>query len=126
MSDDVLEAGRILAEALRRENALLQGMELQQASLMLAEKQSATARFEAACQAAARFSWTPQAEALASSLRDLSSQNRTLLERAMVAQDRVIGIIRQAALNCASGNRYGAAGAPAREAARPLAISSNA
>ena len=126
MNDDVLEAGRLLAAALRRENQLLARMELQEASLLVAEKQAATARFEAACRAAGRLRWSPQAEDLAASLRVLASENTSLLEHAMAAQERVLGIIRQAALKCFAGRRYGAGGAPAAEAPRPMALSSRA
>jgi len=44
----------------------------------------------------------------------------------MVAQERVLGIIRQAALKCFAGRRYGAGGVQAGDTPRPMALSSRA
>ncbi|MBC7801937.1 MAG: hypothetical protein H7Z10_15065, partial [Gemmatimonadaceae bacterium] len=52
-----------------------------------------------------------EAAGLALRLRDLAEENRTLLERAIAVQGRVLDLVARAARQGAGANRYGAGGA---------------
>jgi hypothetical protein len=118
MSDDAMMAGDRMAEALAEENAALSALDLPRAGAMVARKQRALADL-----AAAQATRAPRdaAERMARRLQGLAIENKRLLERAIVAQGRVIGVIAQAA-SAAEPAGYG----PARAAARPRALTLSA
>ena len=128
MSDDLLTAGDRLADTLTAENTALAELDLPRAGAMLAEKTRAADAFVAAQQASHGNISTLGAAAPAR-LRSLAAENQRLLQQAMTAQGRVIGIIARAvsrALRDPVTTRYGAQGraAPTRLAA--VAISARA
>jgi hypothetical protein len=98
----MVAAGR-LAEALRAENEALARLDLRAAAELVAPKRQATDAFAAAYEAARRCGARAAgpdrtaAEEVAGRLRDLSSENRRLLERAIELQARVIETIAGAA-----------------------------
>jgi hypothetical protein len=98
-----------LADLLTRENAALAALDFPAAAALLAEKTAALA----ALQAAPPGTMAPGN--LARTLPALVADNRALLERAILVQHRVIGIIARAAPRAASGAvvRYGRDGARA-------------
>jgi hypothetical protein len=110
----MIAAGR-LAEALRAENEALARLDLTEAAALATPKRQASDAF-AAAYAAARGSgmrveeaYRADAEAIAGRLRDLSAENRRLLERAIDLQSRVIETIAGAARPAALGT-YGERG----------------
>ena len=106
MSDDMMTAGNALADTLAAENAALVALDLPRAGAMLARKQRALADLAA-------VQVTPvshdSAERMARRLRALAVENKRLLERAIAAQGRVIGVIARAATATAAPTGYGAA-----------------
>ena len=120
MSDDAMAAGEMLAEVLGAENAALAALDLPQAGAMLARKQRALADLAAARAVAAT---TPRnsAERMARRLQGLAVENKRLLERAIAAQGRVIGVIAQAAREGAAGPGYGPS-----HGGRPVAVALSA
>ena len=109
----MLDAVEGLAALLERENAALAAMDLPGAAVLLTAKRTAIDALTAVEPA----SVPPPA---ARRLRDLALENRKLLERAMAAQERVIGIVARAAVPVETS--YGARG----RVARPVAISTRA
>ncbi len=103
MSDDAMAAGNRLAETLRDENAALAALDLPRAGAMLARKQRALADLAAAQTVPAS---RDAAERMARRLQGLAIENKRLLERAIAAQGRVIGVIAGAAAATPTG--YGA------------------
>ena len=118
MSDDMLTAGERLADTLTAENTALAALDLPRAGAMLARKQRALADLAAAQTVSASHD---AAERMARRLQGLAIENKRLLERALAAQGRVIGVIAQAA-SAAEPAGYG----PARPAARPRALTLSA
>jgi hypothetical protein len=118
MSDDMMTAGNMLADVLTVENAALAAFDLPRAGAMLARKQRALADL-AALQA------TPAshdaADRMARRLRALAIENKRLLERAIAAQGRVIGVIARAATATTTPAGYGPGRAP-----RPAAFALSA
>jgi len=106
MSEDAMAAGDRMAEALQAENAALAALDLPRAGAMLARKQRALADLAAAQTLAAA---TPRdaADRMARRLQGLAIENKRLLERAIAAQGRVIGVIAQAAAAQAATGGYG-------------------
>jgi hypothetical protein len=120
MSDDAMAAGETLAEVLGAENAALAVLDLPQAGAMLARKQRALADL-AAAQAVAATTPRSSAERMARRLQGLAIENKRLLERAIGAQSRVIGVIAQAAAASASTGGYGPS-----HGSRPIAVALSA
>lgn len=117
---DLPHAATRLADLLAQENAALAALDLQRATALLTQKQDAVRVFAAAQQA------TPAGAALAvTRLRDLIEDNRRLLERALVVQGEVIGLIAAALPKATGPSRYAATGAPAR-CRRPIAFALSA
>jgi hypothetical protein len=116
MSDDVIQAGHRLADTLAEENAALTALDLPRAGAMLARKQRALADL-----AAAQAVHAPRdsAERMAKRLQGLALENKRLLERALAAQGRVIGVVAQAATT-ATPSGYGP---PRKERAAAFALS---
>ena len=110
-----------LADVLERENAALAAMDLPAAAAVLPAKTAALTRFAEAV-ASGSGPWPPDAEPAAARLNRLALENRQLLERAMVAQERVIGIVAGAIASVAAPPAYGATGRLAANAG-PLALS---
>jgi flagellar biosynthesis/type III secretory pathway chaperone len=115
MMESLMNAAQRLAEALRAENEALARLDLTEAAALALPKRQASDAF-AAAYAAARGSGArvepaarADAEAVAARLRDLSAENRRLLERAIDLQARVIETIAGAARP--SGGTYGERGA---------------
>ena len=94
MSDDMLTAGDVLADTLTAENTALAALDLPRAGAMLARKQRALADLAAAQALPASHD---AAERMARRLQGLAIENKRLLERAIAAQGRVIGVIARAA-----------------------------
>jgi hypothetical protein len=113
-----------LADVLDRENASLRAMDLRHAVTLLPEKTSALAELIAA-EKAASGSRDPELVLVAARLDGLARENRQLLERAIGAQRRVIGIIVRAAASVAVATNYGLQGRCASPA-RPMALSTRA
>lgn len=117
MTRTLIEAAVALADTLRRENLALAALDMAGAVRLLAEKQAATDRFMAA-QGAASATGARLAEdrallrQVAGALARQASENRLLLERAMLVQSRVLGALAQAVPRAlATTQHYTAAGA---------------
>lgn len=117
MSSDLIAAGTALAATLEAENAALGALDLPRAAAMLDEKQRVVADLAAAEAPAPN----PAAERMARRLRALALENKRLLERAIAAQGRVIGIVAQAATATPDGY-----GSRRRQRPPPVALSARA
>jgi hypothetical protein len=133
MRTPLIAAAQRLAEALRAENEALAQLDLARAAALAPAKRQATDAFAAAHEAAMRLGPLPgdldrgRAEELAGRLRDLGTENRKLLERAIALQARVIETIAGAAAPAAGPGTYGARGL--RDAPRgtaPLSLAARA
>ena len=102
-----------LADLLDRENAALRRLDLPTALALFDAKRAAVAAFELAVREARGTTGTDEAmHALATRLRDATTENKRLLERAMAAQQHVMSLLAQAAARqAAPSGRYGARGA---------------
>ena len=96
-------AVRALADVLERENAALAAMDLPMAASLLAAKNAALTALSAA------HGGPVPPVALARRQDALAQNNRRLLERAMAAQEGVIGIVARAAAAAAAPSSYGGA-----------------
>lgn len=117
-------AGR-LERILIAENAALQAMDLDALPGLLLEKTAAAAELEAAVPGLSTTSTStpststlspsaPGLQAQAGRVRTLAAENRRLLERAILVQDRVLRLVASAAREAGlrDAARYGAAGQP--------------
>jgi hypothetical protein len=119
-----LETMRRLGEILELENAALAAMDLGRVTALLPMKAAATANLREAGERSSKP--TPETLAAAGRIDRLARDNRRLLERAIVAQQRVIGIMVGAAqATRAREPAYGASGSLAT-ATGPLALSTRA
>ncbi len=119
MSQDLMTAGGLLAATLEAENAALATLDLPRAAGMLADKQRAVAELAAVQTAPAP---NAAAERMARRLQGLAIENKRLLERAIAAQGRVIGVVARAAAQSVAPAGYGSA----RAAERPTALALSA
>jgi hypothetical protein len=115
MNKDLITAGNLLAETLEAENGALAVLDLPRAGAMLERKRRALADLAAA--QTVPTSRDP-AERVARRLQALAIENKRLLERAICAQGRVIGVVARAAAPAMAPTSYGAA----RPAVRPAAL----
>jgi hypothetical protein len=113
-----------LADVLARENDALRVMDLRRAVTLLPEKTAALADL-AAAEGAAPGPTNPDLGLIATRLDGLAQENRQLLERAIGAQKRVIGIIVRAAASVAVAPNYGGQGRRAHLKS-PMALSTRA
>ena len=131
MIDALLLAVERLNATLAEENAALSALDLPRAAAMLAAKRSVAEGFLAAGSALERAgigrvtgTTRRSAEAAFSRLATLAETNRSLLQRAIDVQTRVLGTVARAvpraALQAATG--YGAHGRMAHGSGRPPAI----
>ncbi len=121
MSKLLIEAAACLADVLDRENAALKVMDLRRATALLPEKTAAIAALTATGEAVDGTA-PPGLLAAVGRLDAVMSENRQLLERAITAQRRVIGIVVRAAVAAtASTPPYGSRRQP--RSAGPMAIS---
>jgi flagellar biosynthesis/type III secretory pathway chaperone len=121
----MLDAAAALAEVLEAENAALAAMDIPSANRLLDAKRTATDALLKANRAVPPPP-TPAAQAIGLRLRDLAHTNKTLLERAMVAQNRVMACIARAIPRSVNhSGSYGAHGGPAAlRSMPPVALSS--
>jgi hypothetical protein len=131
MMKPLLLAGHRLAEALRAENEALARLDLNQAAQLSTGKRQASDAFAAAFDAAQRTGSKAEgterasAEEISGRLRELSAENRRLLERAIDLQSRVIETIAGAAKGPGPGT-YGERGDRRAARTNPLSLSSRA
>jgi flagellar biosynthesis/type III secretory pathway chaperone len=125
--DTLIGATDALCEVLEAENAALRQMDIKAANGLVDAKRIATDRLIAAQKAVSK-SLPPELVPHVTRLRDLGQANRTLLENAIVAQDRVLACIARAIPKAlAMETRYGAKGQEAkRHSTRPVALSARA
>jgi len=123
MSPAQIDAAIRLADALARENEALAALDLPRAAGMLADKQRAADAFFAAQTLLPDSAPGTPAREVAVRLGMLAEENRRLLERAIVVQERVIGTLAHAVRPKALG--YGARGGRT-VASRPGAIALSA
>lgn len=105
-----------MAELLRAENAALAALDLGRAAAMQPAKSAAADRL-LQCRERGRTAATgsdpsvrQQAHAALQQLRELGTENRQLLQRAILVQGRVLATIAKAARRSNSAPRYGRAG----------------
>ena len=116
MDAELITTATALSDALARENAALTALDLARAAAMLDEKMAAAAAFSAAVQRARQLGEThsdqrEQIRHVGTRLRDLSAENRRLLERAIFVQGSVLATIARALpKGQLAAPRYGAAG----------------
>lgn len=126
MIEALMNAAHRLAEALRAENAALVRLDLAAAAELATAKRQAADAFAAAYAAADRSGHRAEgedrrrAEEIALHLKDLTAENRRLLERAIDLQSRVIETIAGAAKPLGPGT-YGERGR--QREGRPGAVS---
>jgi hypothetical protein len=125
MSKELIAAACLLADALAEENTALAALDLPRAVSMLADKQRAVTGFLAARDAQRIATQHAMIEPLARRLQSLSQENRTLLERAIAVQGRVIGVIARAAVPAVAPSGYSPHGTPGHPA-RPTALALSA
>jgi flagellar biosynthesis/type III secretory pathway chaperone len=125
MTKEMIAAASVLADALAEENAALAALDLPRAASMLADKQRAVAAFLATRDAQGGAMQHSVIEPLVRRLQSLSQDNRTLLERAIAVQGRVIGVIARAAAPAVASAGYAARGATGY-ASRPTAFALSA
>ncbi len=119
-----LDAATALCEVLEQENAALAAMDIVKANGFLEAKTTATDHLmKARRQMAAPQS--AEAEALVLRLKTLAQDNKALLERAMIAQNRVMACIARAAPKVIQqAAQYGANGTrPVTRLMPPVAFS---
>ena len=119
MKNRLISAANRLAEALDRENVALMAMDLTRAAALLPEKAAAIAdlaSFDGDGTAWPDVDLVP----VARQLDRLALENRRLLERAITAQERVIGIVVRAAASVAAEPFYGTNGRRPRLTAMAL------
>lgn len=124
MPRPLIVAAQRLADVLDRENDALRAMDLRRAVTLLPEKTAAIADLTASGESA----FGPANPALvltAQRLDGLASENRRLLQRAIAAQQRVIGIVVRAAAAAAVEPSYGGRGRQAHLTG-PMALSTRA
>jgi flagellar biosynthesis/type III secretory pathway chaperone len=115
MIEALMHAAQRLMEALRAENEALARLDLAAAGELARGKRQAADAFAAAYDAARKLGSRAEgaermrAEEIAARLRDLTAENRRLLERAIALQARVIETIAGAARPPGPGT-YGARG----------------
>jgi hypothetical protein len=125
MPKALIAAMRRLVDVLDLENAALKAMDLRRAAGLLAEKTAALADLNLACELPSGPAH-PALTSTAGRLQGLMLENRRLLQRAIVAQQRVIGIVVRAAVGAdRSEPSYGARGRMTR-ATGPMALSTRA
>jgi flagellar biosynthesis/type III secretory pathway chaperone len=124
MPKPLLMVAQRLADVLDRENDALRVMDLRRAVTLLPEKTAAIAELTAA-EGAASGPPNPDLVSIAARLNGLAQENRQLLERAIGAQQRLIGIIVRAAASVAVAPNYGMQGQRAHLKS-PLALSTRA
>jgi hypothetical protein len=131
MIEALMHAGQRLLEALRAENGALARLDLAAAADLGRAKRQAADAFAAAYDAANRSGSRAEgdervrAEKIALDLRDLTTENRRLLEHAIDLQSRVIETI-AGALRPAGPGTYGARGRAREGEAGPISITSRA
>jgi hypothetical protein len=117
MNPQLIEAAAALAHVLTLENEALRALDLPRAGSFVSEKTNALQAITEAEKAGNSSILSPgqrtRAQAIASQLRTLGEENRRLLERALVVQRRVIGIVTRAVPRAAAERtpRYGSNGA---------------
>jgi hypothetical protein len=127
MIEALMLAAQRLMEALRAENEALARLDLAAAGVLAGAKRQAADAFAAAYAAASRIGTRAEgperarAEEIALGLRDLTAENRRLLERAIELQSRVIETIAGAARPAGPGT-YGARGRLRDGRAGPVSI----
>ena len=124
MTNEMLAAANLLADALQRENEALARFDVTQAGVLLMEKTDAVSRFTAATRMAegGPLLSGPTTVQAAHRLRNLADENRRLLDHAIKVQSRVINIIRQAALRPGVDRRYQAGGRSAQTRSQPMTL----
>jgi len=122
MNDNWKLAGIDLASVLGEENAALAALDLPRAVALLERKVARVAKFEGL-----RAVGVPHAEAveLLEQLAALAVENRRLLDRAIKAQGRLIGVIAGVVRAAPMAPRYGARGRLRPERA-PLSLTLSA
>ena len=122
MNDNWQLAGIDLASVLGEENAALAALDLPRAVALLERKVARVAKFEGL-----RAVGVPHAEAveLLEQLAALAAENRRLLDRAIKAQGRLIGVIAGVVRAAPMAPRYGARGRLRPERA-PLSLTLSA
>lgn len=123
----LLDAADALSNLLILENAALSAMNIPGANALLEAKRAATDTL-VQVQRRGPVPPSPQARAITQRLHGLARENKLLLERAMVAQNRVMACIARAVPKAIGrGNFYGANGAHASSRLMPpVALSSRA
>ena len=124
MPKPLLMVAQRLADVLDRENDALRSMDLRRAVTLLPEKTAAIADLTAADDATSGPP-NPDLVSITARLDGLAVENRQLLERAIGAQQRVIGIIVRAAASVAVAPNYGLRGQRAHLTG-PIALSTRA
>jgi hypothetical protein len=109
MPTPLIQVAQRLADVLDRENDALRAMDLRRAVGLLPEKTAAIADLTAAGSVGSTLP-NPDLVAIAARLAGLAQENRLLLERAIGAQRRVIGIIVRAAASVTVAPNYGGQG----------------
>jgi len=122
----VLAATAALTAVLRAENEALAALDIPTANRHLADKTAATEQLTQALRGKPALPESARADIAA--LMALSAENRRLLERAMLAQKRVLACIARAVPRAlAQAGGYGAGGrAPPPRQMPPIALSSSA
>ena len=124
MKNEAIEAAHRLADVLARENAALKQMDFPAAIALVAAKEAALADLARDAASVPADVRSPAVVALAQRLAGLAAEQRTLLDRAIAVQTRIVGIIARAVAPVRDGARYQHPNAPkAPHRAMALALS---
>ena len=110
----ILALAAQMSAVLEGENQALSALDLRGAAQFVERKRAAAELLDRARLARPPgpppASVRPELETAMARLRDLAAQNKTLLERALVVQQRVLGVVVRAVSAAAPAPRYGARG----------------
>jgi len=129
MNEAIRQAAQRLTELLAEENAHLRAHRYETLPASTEAKRQALDALRAA-EAAMEEMQTPPHEpgdqALAKTLRAELAENKSLLERAIATQNRIMGVLADAARQAQRPTGYGASGMRSGNAVQPVAISARA
>jgi flagellar biosynthesis/type III secretory pathway chaperone len=105
-----VEAAQALANIIAQENEALQRLDFLAAAKFLPAKEAALARLTQDGPVESVTDRAPHVIALGQHLTTLAEENRTLLERAITVQTRIVGIILRSVADAAQPGNYSADG----------------
>jgi hypothetical protein len=110
VTQDLVDAATVLADVLAQQNAALRRLDFPAAAALGSAKETALLGVTRDRAPAPMTDRNPVLAALGQRMKELVAENRTLLERAIAVQTRIVGIIVRAAVPPPSTGQYAASG----------------